>query len=430
MSTKRLISCLILTGLVLTPVFGLQDWLEMLRILNFQVDAQAQIVVKLAKDALLGMACLVFVLDVLKGRGFPRSVALYAMISLLLIAFAYTAIEVSPLLALIGLRSLSPLFIIFIAYSYFDMAFIRNLMRVLFFLFVVECIAAMLQAVVGRPIAGLTYFQLAARPFGTFANPWSLAIFTCFVVCFTIGYDIHLYGRLSRMTHGVVVVASVCVGLTQSGAGLLALSTILVLYFLVLSRQHSYVKASLMPALLLTPIVVFFNLAWLTGRARVGASAQTRMDILGNLMDSLSMKGILIGKGLGLGSNAAVTFSRLSSASFEGADALFISDSLYTGLISQVGLLFLLSFTVFSVVVFLHAVRRKRLGVNSIAVMAIPSALVAGLGNNVLELFPVNWLLCIVYGLVLRSVQTDNVWGLDTVGTSDELCCSVHEREL
>lgn len=44
----------------------------------------------------------------------------------------------------------------------------------------------------------------------------------------------------------------------------------------------------------------------------------------------------------------------------------------------------------------------KYQGVNAIALLVIPVAIVASLGNNVIELFPVNWLLFIVYGLVLR----------------------------
>jgi Kef-type K+ transport system membrane component KefB len=100
-----------------------------------------------------------------------------------------------------------------------------------------------------------------------------------------------------------------------------------------------------------------------------------------------------------------VTFSRLGAAEFGGANALFISDSLYVSLLSQAGLIFLLCFLAFNVLLFKKAWQHRCQGMNPVAIMMIPAALVVSLGGNVLEFFPASWLLCIVYGAVLRQAH-------------------------
>ena len=349
MHTKTLISRLIIFGLVLTPIFGIQDWLEVLPIFNRYVDFGFQVAIKATKDILLVTVFVLFVLDVLSGRPFLRDPLVWLMVSIIGIAFIITCMDGSPFLGLIGVRSFSPLLLIFIAYAYLDVAFLRKVMRVLLFLFVLECCAAGLQIFLGVPISGCTYFGLAARPFGTFGNPWSLAVFICCVVCFRVGWDVHVYGRPRQITWIFVGVSSFLVFLIQSGAGILALSVILISYFLFLSRQHPYAKASVTPALVLIPALAFYNLAWLTGRPCIYSSVRTRLAILTDLLGSMGSKDILIGRGMGVGSNAAVVFTNLSSMAFGGSEKLFISDSLYTAFISQAGIILLMVFIAFNI---------------------------------------------------------------------------------
>jgi hypothetical protein len=405
MTTGKAISHLLILALVLTPIFGLQEWLEIVPAFNHVVDNELQMAVKATKDILLAMILLLFALDVLRGRPILAKPLIWVMFSLALIASLITSARGKPLLALIGLRSLSPLLLVFVAHSYLDMAFMKRMLRVLLFIFILECCAATIQVLIGSPISGHTFFKLAGRPFGTFAKPWSLAVFICFIVCFTIGWDVHCYGRPRRMALGLALVSAFFVYLTASGAGVLTLATMLTVYILVLKRNHPYAKAAIVPAILLAPAVAFYNLTWLTGRTGVFRSVHSRLGILHAFADSSGIKEMLIGRDMGLGSNAAMTFSRLGAAEFGGANSLFISDSLYVSLLSQAGFIFLLCFLAFNALLFERARRSRCQGMNPVAIMMIPAALAASLGGNVLELYPVNWLLCIVYGAVLREAR-------------------------
>lgn len=415
MSTRRVIRGLLVIGFLLTPIFGLQDWLEVVPAFNQYVNIETQIVIKAMKDILLAAIVLLSVLDILRGRSFLRNPLVWLMLSLALIASLITSAEGKPFLALIGLRSLSPLLLIFIAYTYLDMAFIKRMRRVLVLVFMLECCAATLQILIGIPIGGRTFFNLAARPFGTFGNPWSLAAFMCFVLCLSIGCDVYWYGRPRRATQALALLAAFFVYMTSSGAGVLTLAVILLAYVLLLRRDHPYAKAAIAPAVLLTPLLAFYNLTCLTGRPNIFSTVRMRLGILDTFVDSSGLKEVLIGRDMGVGSNAAVTFTHLSSTGFGGAETLFISDSLYLSLISQAGLLFLLCFLVFNILLFQKAMRHRYQEMNPVAIMTIPAIMIASLGNNVLEFFPVNWLVCIVYGVVLRRDQTNAAYGPETV---------------
>jgi len=402
MSTRTAISRLLLLGFILTPIFGLQDWLEVMPAFNRYVNIESQLLIKAMKDILLAAILLLFVLDVLSGRPFLANPLIGLMLSLALVAALITSAGGKPFLALIGLRSLSPLLLIFIGYNYLDMVFLKRLLRVLTFVFVLECCAATLQLVIGTPTNGRTFLNLTARPFGTFGNPWSLAAFICFVLCLRVGCDLYWHGRPKRTTQVFALVAAFFVYMTSSGAGVLTLAAMLIAYILFLWRTHPYAKAAVVPALLLAPAVTFQNLALLTGRQSVFNSARCRLEILSEFLSSSGLKEMLIGRDMGTGSNAAVTFAHLSAATFGGAETLFISDSLYVSVMSQAGFVFLLCFVVFNILLFRKAIRERDYGINPMVVLMIPAVLVASLGNNVLELYPVNGLVCIIYGIALK----------------------------
>jgi hypothetical protein len=400
--SKKLIPGLLYIALILTPIFGLQEFVKVLSILSGTVNTEAEIFIKGTKDLLLLLIFLLFFVDVLSGSKFLNTPLVWLMITIILISFFITCLTLNPFLAVMGLRAFSPLLLIFIAYKYFDMNTIRTVVRILSFLILLEFCLAFAQSLYGLPIAGVTYWGLAARPFGTFIHPWSFAIFVCFVLCFKVGFDMYLYKGLTKTTWLFIGPSIFFIFLAGSGAGVITLSVLLISYFLFFSKVHRYIKASVLPALLLIPLWAFANLQFLTARRDIYTSVRGRMDILANLISSAGLKEIVIGKGLGVGSNAALTFLKLNPIELRGADVLFISDSLFASIIAQAGALLLLLFIAFNIYLFKKAADNKCQGINPIALLAIPSAMVASLGSNVIELFPVNWLLFVVYGLALK----------------------------
>lgn len=399
---RKLIPSLICIGLVLTPIFGLQEWLKVINILSGSVHTQTEIIIKSTKDFLLVMIFLLFLIDVLNGRKFINNLFVWLMTAIIFISFCITSFDASLFLAVMGLRSFSPFLMIFIAYKYLDMEMVRKIVKILTFVLIFEFGMALLQMFFGSHIAGYTYFGLSARPYGTFVNPWSFAVFICFVVCLKLGLDIYLYRRITKEVWLFTLISIIFVFLTGSGTGVLMLSVLLVICFLFFYKVHSYIKAAVLPMVLLFSVLSFANLQLLTGRSNIYRSVQGRIDIFVDFVSSAGIKEIMIGKGLGVGSNAAITFLRLNPIELKGANMLFIADSLYTSLIAQVGIFFLMTFIFFNIYLFVRAAQSKYQGANAIALLVIPVAIVASLGNNVIELFPVNWLLFIVYGLVLR----------------------------
>ena len=83
----------------------------------------------------------------------------------------------------------------------------------------------------------------------------------------------------------------------------------------------------------------------------------------------------------------------------------------------------MLSIMVFNIYLFAKAISSRYQGIHPIALLAIPSAMVASLANNIIELFPVNWVLFAVYGLVLKEQKRDfprQASGCPTAGRSAE----------
>jgi hypothetical protein len=217
-----------------------------------------------------------------------------------------------------------------------------------------------------------------------------------------MGYDAFSHEVLSKTTCVFIMVSIFFIFLAGSGTGVIALSVILISYFLLFWKAHPYVKAAVFPVALLIPILVFANMVLLTGRHDIFKSVQGRINVFTNLMSTSSVKDVLIGKGLGIGSNAALSFLKLDPIAVQGAKMLFVADTLLTSVISQTGVLFLLLFVAFNAYLLMRVINGKYQGANPIALLAIPCAAVASLGSNVIELYPVNWLLFIVYGLAMK----------------------------
>lgn len=416
---RKAVRALFYLALLLTPIFGFQELLKAVAVLSGSVNAEAEVVIKATKDLILVLIFLFFLIDISSGARFLHNLLVWAMLTIIIVSFFVTCLSVGPLIALIGLRAFSPFLFIFIAYKYFDMNTVKCMVRILSFIVIVQFCAASVQMSYGLPLDGFTYFGLAARPFGTFVNPWSFAVFVCFVLCFRLGFDIYSCRAISKATSIFMLASILFIFLAASGAGLLTLSVILLTYFLSFSKIHTYIKASLFPTLLLIPPLILSKLRFLTGREHIFRSIQSRIDIFMNLVCSSSLKDILIGKGLGIGSNAAVTFLKLNPLELTAREVLFISDSLFTSVMAQAGVLFLLLFMVFNIYLFAKAISSRYQGIHPIALLAIPSAMVASLANNIIELFPVNWVLFAIYGLVLKEQKRDfarNGSGCPTAG--------------
>ena len=97
-----------------------------------------------------------------------------------------------------------------------------------------------------------------------------------------------------------------------------------------------------------------------------------------------------------------MTLAKFSPVAFRAADRVFITDSLYASLMAQTGIFFLVAFLLLNVWVFRKALAARYSGINPIVLLLVPLVLIAAFGNVTTEVFPVNWLLFIMYGIALR----------------------------
>lgn len=403
--TARSIRLLICLGLLLTPIFYLPAILEMTaRVTAGGVPpARDLIAIKAAKDILLVVICLLFLLDVLRGGRFVASPFVLFLAVGIGISFCVSFLRAGPLLAMIGLRSISPFVLILVGYRYVDMKSLGVIVRVLGVLLLIETCAAVVRALYGVPVDGRTIFGLVARPSGTFTSPTSWSVFISMMCCYIAGFDISLHGRLRSKTKLVVVASGVLVYFAAAGAGILAFAAFLMSYFLCFSKAHACLKAAIAPLLLSAPILILNNLPVLTGRPGAYRSVESRVGIITNVISSMNLGEIAFGKGLGVGSDAAVTLQRIHPEMLAGVDYLFGADSLYAAMVGQMGVVFLAVFLVFNWYLLAKALRFRDRGVHPIVVLAIPSILVGAGGSVTTEVFPVNWLLFLLYGMALQG---------------------------
>lgn len=408
MTSKKLIGGLIYAAIILTPIFGFQDMLEFFPAFAGYFNIGPFGIIKAGKDILLAIIFILFFIDILLKQKFINKILLWSMLTIIASSFLITIVMSGQLIAFVGLRVFSPIILIFIAYKYVDMDGFRNIVKIICFIAILEFLIALAQMFYGSPISGINYLGLATRPFSTFAKPWSFSAFICCAMALRLGLDLSLYLDVKKRTWLFVALSIVFVVLSGSGAGLLGLLMIFMMYILFYLRVHKYVKISVVPILLYLPIWVYINLPWLTGRQRIlSVSAATRYNIFGNLLAGYDVKEILIGKGLGIGSNASQTFMAFPPINVQNADQLFLADSFYTSVISQTGILFLFLFLGFTFYVLSRAWRNKYQGVNPVVLLFVPMVLTVSFAGIILELFPLNWLLFIIFGLALKEHKSE-----------------------
>jgi hypothetical protein len=399
---RKSIRMLVCLALLLTPILYLPAVMEMTMRAGLTAGRDA-IAMKAAKDVLLIVIFSLFLLDVLWGRAFVSNPWIWALATGIAISFCVSFYRSGPLLAMIGLRSISPFVLIFVSYRYMDARSLRAIVKVLGVLLFVEFCATVVRALYGVPVDGRTFFGLVARPSGTFASPTSWSVFITLIACYKLGFDVSQYGYPRGRTWLVVGVCALLVYLAAAGAGLFAFTGLMASYFLFLSKTHRYLKAAVLPLILLAPIVILSNLPLLTGRARAYSSVRIRSGIILDLMQSMDFREMLIGKGLGVGSDVAITVRHLNPDILAGVDDLYYSDSIYAAMLGQMGLVFAVVFLLFNVYLFTRALRRRWFGVCPIAILAIPAVMAGGAGSVITEVYPVNWLLFILYGMALRD---------------------------
>jgi hypothetical protein len=392
---------LILIAFLLTPIFGLNEYLFLLG----QLGGGAIVgkiftspLLKSLKDLILVFCLGLGLISCLisKKMIFPNIIA-PLFFSWLLVGFMFSCLQNGAIITLYALRIYLPFLLLLIAYLFYQKQDMEKIAWALTFVGLLEMASGAFQIATGMVYNGFNFFGYnLPRMAGTFLTPNSMAIFLLFVVIMIITKEQKRY-----FDWLIFVLLSVGVIMTASGIGLIGLCFVLSLYLFQSYRIDLNLRAIFFLLIVFVLAIILLGLPVLTGRAAINESASTRREILINSITGKSAFDLLFGRGLGVGSNT-LEILRVSEGQLPvefNRDALtdisFVSDSLYVSLFSQIGLLGLLLFLALNYFALRNAIRFQ----DKLAMLAIPLFLLMGFGSVVIELFPINWLYALVLGM-------------------------------
>ncbi|MGB9762594.1 MAG: hypothetical protein ACPLW7_01035 [Minisyncoccia bacterium] len=385
---------LIYLAVIITPIFGLWEYLGYLGFIPYtREEVLTPWYIKGIKDILLMLIYLSWTSLIFFQKKFKiLPIFFLFLIFLIFQIFLNLFIAENYFIVLAGIRSLSPLFLIFFSYAFFSNKEIETLIRLMVFISLLMVPLSIIQLLFGIPIYGTLFDKFASRVTATFVQPSSLGIFLDSTI-----FLVHLFSFKYRNFLTLVLVPIII--LTGSGISILGLFLITTI-LIVIKITNPYLKLSFILLLLPNlPLFVYLGINYLptvTNRPDIFLSPQERIEIVKNyLFSDCTLKDILLGKGFGYGTNTIFTVFPDLAYNYG-----FIPDSLYISIISQIGIIGLLLFLFVNGYVYLKSKHPIK--------YSILLFLFFGITTNILELFPVNWIYSIILGSSLKIPRMRN----------------------
>ncbi len=327
---------------------------------------------------------LLFLWACVAGRTLPR----LRGVGLLVVSLSISAIVSFSLLpaivGLAGLRQLSYLILIYVAYMLRrDSGRVESqLMAAAVIVVVAEFAVALFEMVTFDTAAGTTLF--GGRVHGTFNNPNTLGV-TFAGLMFLL---LFLSGGGRRRRAGLTALC--LLGLFMTGSRTAVVAGLFVLAAFLWSRSRTVEgRGMIVPAALLIVPFLYLGLSALTGReVESTALGDPRVEIFLEQIQHRSVPELLLGRGLGVGTN---TLFALGRGREDVVPLISILDSTFTALIVQVGFVGLVGFLV------AFAALSTRCGFPGWVLFGL--LLIVGVNGNWLEHYPFNLIATTAYGV-------------------------------
>lgn len=389
---KRLYLLMVVLALVGLPFLnGAALYLLSINVLKVPPGVSRQAVVqqflwtKVLVDVTLSVLLSVFVVDAYRTEQFmiPNLPVLILFFGLLSLA-AIVAGTKSLGRLLVGFRYFSATLLFFVSLSTFSERDLETIGRAVIILTTLAAILGFVQYVLSGAIrtgrVGELYgvYSVFSYP-STFASVLGLG--SVFVVV-----DRGLSGWTKVF---LLILFFLSVLLSQSGTGIAVFGVILTVW---LYRRHSVVVTAIGALAVIGAIPV------LTRRGDIWSSLAIRVSIFVEYLATLPVITVLFGKGIGFGTDTAAF---LIDAGYIGG-TVFETDSFYTAMLLQVGLVGLVLFLIVNAR-FLFISLRDDSWTATVAMYVVPLVLAISVTRNSFELFPVNWVYWIVCGVLLCS---------------------------
>lgn len=383
-SPKKIIHSVILLLLALTPIFGIGEVQRLMSNSSAEIilgPMETPVFIKLIKD--FGFASIIFLsfLIITSRRKVTRHVFYFVPFSLFILVLVVQSFVNQPLSALLGIRWILPLFLVFFLINNVNEILIKKIATLLSFLFILFFILQVYQ-LFNISLYGKTYFGLAARTPGFFLFPNTAGFFACLVFFF-----VYFYMNTCRLKKVVLFLVPFSVFFTVSGAAIIVF--LLVCFVLVFLKRNFKLAIFIVYLIPLVTIILLGNpatrgelsesinmLGILLGRDHSFSYSLTqRTDILHDLYDS----GKWISSDFGAATNAGYLMNVLNAR---------VVDSTYASIVGNIGIIGFFAF-VFIFVIWLYGiVRTKRM---DILIFTIIYSLF-GFSTIITESFPANLL--------------------------------------
>lgn len=385
---KNTILFLIILAILATPLFTFSEFIAMMQgsyVVNVEVSSGLDI--KIIKDLILVIIlalsffylCLSGKIKIFKGVLFFLVIAVGFFLGLLNNGFSFT---------LISLRIYLPFLLIIVVLNVFHKDDYDKIYRYLiYYLLFFEIIVAFAQIFMGVG-GGFSFLGLFKRVLGTFAYSNAFAFFL--VLCISI----LLSNPELKCRKIFIVISSFLVFASGSGAGIVLLLLLYCLFFLFMEGwiDRRLKRLIVISSIIFLGMIILF-LPIISGRDEVySVSGAGRITMFMNSFNKADPLAIWVGRGLGVGSNA--TKYLFDKGLIVESSDVFMSDSLYTALFSQVGLIGLFIWLIFNVyIIYLSFIREYLLGIIFFIIY-----ICYNFSGVAFEVFPINWLFPIIIG--------------------------------
>ena len=386
----HLIHKLILTVLILTPIFSFQESMALIfgGVIN-NSTALTSPYIKGIKDLVFLLIMLLSLVLILKKYKINKVSFYFFFLLLICVLIPAFYFHTNIIVFLVEIRWLIPFFLVIFLINKIDKKLLVQIANILYWLFIMHFIVQVLQLFFAMGYFGKNPFGLSLRNPGLFFMPSTAGFFTILVWFFSKFYMSEVFKK--RLS----VLIPLSIFLTASGT---AIVTYIVVFF-ILNLKKTYIP--LLPIFLIgLAILIVLLLDILSGREGiVEESFGTRLMIFKNLFLSSNY----LPNNFGLGTSTSYLIANKYGLSINSIS----TDSWYVALIVNLGLInFFLIMMVLSIIFIVLIISKRK---EELIFMVI--YLLYGATNVFTESFPANIIFSVLLGyyLTLQKIKYKSV---------------------
>lgn len=403
---KSINKFLICFGILLLPLFGFKEYLFTLGLYTpdysnpLTAMAFTGPYIKGIKDLLLLILCINFLIYICIGTKnrsikFPNTITMLFFFYIIVQAGAMLA-KTNLLITLISIRPFLPLLLVILSYYFIEKEDIQSIRKAVIVMVCVEAFLGAIQFVFGRHHYGASPLGFGARVSGTFFICQSMGMFMLLGNIFLLAEDLKTT-KQKRM----FAVFSFFILLTGSATSMIGLLVAIIVKNYYKTRRFLGRDVIIAAILILLPLFAVM-LPALSGRGEdiYSRSGYTRLKIFTGLFDAPNtFPDILVGHGIGYGSNFTILASLSGQLKSNSVVKAFGTDSFFTSFISQIGIVGLLLFLYVNFSAWKRSFSTKFM----LGTIMIPVLLVTGVSAIFTEYFPINWIYPVILGYVFKQ---------------------------